>query len=311
MHIREAISSDLDIPESLIEEAMSVSRTHVKIFNIPKRDGSYRQIFHPSKKLKTIQYWLIRNIFNHLPIHNSAYAFREGYSILDNAKVHSENTYFLKMDLKDFFPCIKYSDLQPIIEKWHKDANIGWDLDEEGHEIINKSCFYKGDQLAVGYTSSPIISNIVMYDFDISASALISNKLYGDMLYTRYADDFVFSTKKRNVCKKVKKEIIGLVSNCKKPDISVNHGKTKLGSSTGGSASVTGLKVCANGHVTIRRKQKDHIRLLLSLYTKGVLRADEHVKLIGHLSYCRHVAPSFYTSLSKKYFKEIYELRKK
>lgn len=309
MNIKEKISNDIDIPQTLIEEALSTSRKHVKIFNIKKNGVGYRKICHPSKKLKTIQYWLIHNIFQKLPIHSSAIAFREGLSILHNAKFHCKNRFFLKMDLKDFFPSIKYTDVIPFVEKWHQKSGVIWNLDWDAKEIIRKSCFYKSDQLTVGYPSSPIISNVVMYDFDTRVNGLISDRRFGNMLYTRYADDLVFSTDKKGACKEIKTEMINLISEFKIPDISVNHSKTKLGSSTGGSASVTGLRICPKGHVTIHRKQKDHIRLLLSLYTKGKLKEEEHGSLLGHLAYCHYVAPSFYTSLSGKYFNEIHKLR--
>jgi len=309
MHINDIISSDLDIPESLLNDAVTDSRKYVKIFTINKNSGGYRTIYHPSKKLKTIQYWLISNIFKNLPVHDSAIAFRDGLSILDNAKIHSRNKYFLKMDLKDFFPSIRYTDLMPIIKKWHDNNNVNWAFDVESNNVINKSCFYKNDQLAVGYPTSPIISNIVMYDFDVKVNNLVSDKRLGNMLYTRYADDFVFSTNKKNACKEIKDMLLNLVNQCVSPNITINHSKTKFGSSSGGSAAVTGLKICPDGHITIRRKQKDHIRLLLSLYRKGKLDEKDHLKLIGHLSYCHHVAPAFYSSLSKKYFKEIHVLR--
>ena len=117
MNIKFKISSDLDIPIEMIDEALSVARTYVKKFTIKKRNGADRNILQPSKKLKTIQYWLIYNVFEKLPIHESAVAYKEGISILYNARLHRNNRYFLKVDFKDFFPSIKWSDLEPIIKK--------------------------------------------------------------------------------------------------------------------------------------------------------------------------------------------------
>ena len=98
MNIKDKIASDLDIPVSLIDQALSVSRIHVKKFSIVKRNGKMRKIFQPAKKLKTIQYWLIYKIFSELPVHDSAVAYRDGISILHNAKRHRENRYFVKID---------------------------------------------------------------------------------------------------------------------------------------------------------------------------------------------------------------------
>lgn len=238
-------------------------------------------------------------------------AYRDGVSILHNAEKHRSNRFFLKMDLENFFPSISFDDFIPIVRSWHRKSNPEWILDAECEDMIRRICFYKNDRLAIGYPSSPIISNIVMAEFDSKVTTLISDSKYGKVIYTRYADDLVFSTEKKGACLEIRKEIIDLIQGTSSPNISVNHSKTKLGSSTGGSASVTGLKICSGGHITIHRKQKDHIRLMLSLYKKGNLDQEEENSLLGHLSYCHYVAPDFYTKLSKKYFKEIYDLRSK
>lgn len=311
MHIKQAIANDLSIPITLIDEAISLARVHVKMFRIKKRSGGTRQIFHPSKKLKTVQYWLMHSVFSLMTVHDASMAYRDGVSILHNAKRHRSNRFFLKMDLEKFFPSISFNDFIPILRLWHKSAKPQWDLDKEAEDIIRRVCFYKDDMLAIGYPCSPIIGNIVMAEFDSKVSALIANENYGAVIYTRYADDLVFSTDKKGACTKLKDEIVNLVDTFESPNINVNHSKTKIGSSTGGSASVTGLKVCSGGHITIHRKQKDHIRLMLSLFKKGKLHHDDEKSLLGHLSYCHYVAPEFYTKLSKKYFKEIYELRTK
>ena len=75
MNIRECIARDISIPEALIDEAISVARAHVKIFHIKKKSGGSRKIFHPSKKLKTIQYWLIHSVFKRMTIHDAAMAY--------------------------------------------------------------------------------------------------------------------------------------------------------------------------------------------------------------------------------------------
>ncbi|MEZ9303140.1 retron St85 family RNA-directed DNA polymerase [Vibrio breoganii] len=309
MHIKRTIANELSIPDNLIDEAIRVARSHVKIFHIEKKSGGSREIFHPSKKLKTIQYWLIHSVFSQIPVHDASMAYRNDISILDNARKHRSNRFFLKMDLKDFFPSISFNDFIPILRDWHAKAKPNWVLDEEAEHLIKKVCFYKNDCLAIGYPSSPTISNIVMRDFDSKVSTLISAEKYGKVVYTRYADDLVFSTEKKGVCSEIKKELQTLIQATTSPNIKVNNLKTKLGSSTGGTASVTGLKICSDGHITIHRKQKDHIRLLLSLYRKGKLRPEDEKSLLGHLSYCHYVAPDFYTKISKKFFKEIHELR--
>ncbi len=311
MNIKEKITTDLDIPSKLIDEALAYSRRYVKKFYITKRDGrSKRVIYQPSKKLKTIQYWLIANIFEKLDIHRSSSAYIKGESILTNAERHRGNQYFLKMDFKDFFPSIKWKDLKPILSAWEKTQDLEWALDDDAMELIRQSCFYLNDSLPVGYPSSPIISNVVMYALDEKIEMLLNNpKKYGQAVYSRYADDIVISTNIKGICNDIRSSVSELIRMSESPKLSFNPTKTRLGSSTSGSAIVTGLRVCTNGHITIHRKQKDHIRLLLALYRKEQLSSDEEASLLGHLAYVQYVAPEFYSKLQNKYFKEIRRLK--
>ena len=311
MDIKEKISTDLDIPSDLIDEAVAVSRKQVKKFYIDKRDGNPRAIYQPAKKVKTIQYWLITNVFGKLPIHSSSAAYIKGKSILSNAKKHRKNRYFLKMDFKDFFPSIKWGDFRPIISEWHRKTTLDWKLTKDAQNLIRQTCFYLKDSLPIGYPSSPIISNAVMFTIDDEITNLLSDREeYGNAIYTRYADDLVISTDKKDVCNDIYNVICELIKKTDSPKLSLNPKKTKRGSNTSGSALVTGLRICANGHITIHRRQKDHIRLLLALYKKKKLKQDEQMSLLGHLAYVRHVAPQFYSKLQNKYFKEITELKK-
>lgn len=306
MSIRTIISKDLDIPIPVIDKSLYLARKHVKRLAIPKRDKTIRYVYQPAVQLKTIQYWLMHNVFKHLPIHPASHAYVEGKSVLDNAKLHRHNQYFLKLDLKDFFPSISYYDLAPKIKEWHTKANPDWDYDKEAEHLICQACFYLNNKLAIGYPCSPTISNIVMFDFDKDVTEVISDtEKFGKVIYTRYADDLIFSTNKSGASKELLSEITKLIQNSKSPKIQINDKKTKLSSSSAGSASVTGLKVCQNGHITIHRNQKDHTRLLLSLYRKKGLSDKEVESLLGHLAYIRHVDPSFYTKLHQKYFQEI------
>ncbi len=313
MDIKKKISTDLDIPSDLIDEAVAVSRSQVKKFYINKRGGnSRRAIYQPAKKIKTIQYWLMASVFKELPVHPSSAAYIKGKSILSNARRHRKNRYFLKMDFKDFFPSIKWRDFRPIIRAWHEKETPDWKLTIYAENLIRQTCFYLNDSLPIGYPSSPMISNAVMFAIDDDIANLLSDRdKYGNVIYTRYADDLVISTDKKHVCDDVYKAINKIIKKTKSPKLSLNPEKTKVGSSTSGSALVTGLRIYSNRHITItiHRKHKDHIRLLLSLYKKKKLEQEEQRSLLGHLAYVRHVAPQFYSKLQNKYFKEIEELK--
>ncbi len=310
MGIKARIIQELNVPESLIDEALDKAYTQVKRFMIPKRNGQKRIIFQPSAKLKIVQYWLMHKIFSDLPIHPTAMAYRTKISILDNAEIHKRNRFYLKLDLKDFFPSIKVDDLIPIVQRWFVSQNENWEFDDEAISLIKKSCFDKTGSLPIGYPSSPIISNIVMYSFDVAVVEkieLLGN--VGEIKYSRYADDLIFSTNEPGVCMEILKMMRILVPQTDSPRISLNESKIKLCSSSGGSAVVTGLRIADDQHITIHRKQKDHIRLLLSLYKKKKLNPKEYPSLLGHLAYIQYVDKLFYTKIQGSFFLEIKELQ--
>jgi len=149
-----------------------------------------------------------------------------------------------------------------------------------------------------------------MYNFDSQiVSELNSNKLkFGNVVYTRYADDFIFSTEKKDSSNEIYKLVELLIKRLKSPKFIINPEKTRFSSSSGGSAFLTGLRICHDGHVTIHRKYKDHVRLLLSLFKKKILKPEELVSLRGHISYIKHVDPIFYNKLQRKYFEILKEL---
>ncbi|HDZ00387.1 MAG TPA: hypothetical protein ENH52_02850 [Nitrospirae bacterium] len=144
------IADELYVPAEMLEDALSKSRILVRHISLHKKDGARRKVYQPSKKLKLIQYWLINNVFQHLIVHESATAYLSGISIKDNAKKHQKNKYLLKLDFKNFFPSIKYSDFKPIITEWHKRENMIYAM-KELLDIVRKSCFYKYDKLPIGY----------------------------------------------------------------------------------------------------------------------------------------------------------------
>jgi len=304
--ILEEISRGLSVPSSMLKDALSNARDQVKHIKIPKKDGTQRKVYQPSKKLKIIQYWLMHNIFRHLKIHSSSAAFLEGKSIKTNASLHNKGRYFLKLDFKDFFPSIIFHDFKPIIVGWHIETKSPLD---QGSllEIIRLSCFYKEDALPIGYPTSPMISNAVMYEFDskVTTALLSSAGILGNVIYTRYADDMIFSTLRKGVCGNIKSIVETTVASLKSPSLTINPTKTRFVSSSGGSAIVTGLRVCHDGHITVHRKYKDKVRLLLALFDRGLLHRDEIPSLKGHLAYIKDVDSRLYTKLQKKYFETI------
>ncbi|HDU4010820.1 TPA: retron St85 family RNA-directed DNA polymerase [Klebsiella variicola] len=305
MRIYSLIDSQTLMTKGFAAEVMR-SPEPPKKWDIAKKKGGMRTIYHPSSKVKLIQYWLMNNIFSKLSMHNAAYAFVKNRSIKSNALLHaaSKNRYYVKIDLKDFFPSIKFSDFEYAFTRYRDRIEFTPEYDKELLQLIKTICFISDGTLPIGFPTSPIIANFVARELDEKLTQKLNAIDKLNATYTRYADDIIVSTNMKGASK--------LILNCFKntikeirPDFQINIKKIKICSASGGSIVVTGLKVCHDFHITLHKSMKDKIRFHLSLLSKGVLKDEDHNKLSGYIAYAKDIDPHFYTKLNRKYFQEI------
>ena len=121
--LRNELHESLGISESLLNRLIERAPYTYKVYSIPKRSGGIRVIAQPAKETKFIQHWLIKNIFQKLPIHECSMAYKEGASIKNNATAHKSNSYITKFDFENFFTSIKADDLVMHISK-HLEASF-------------------------------------------------------------------------------------------------------------------------------------------------------------------------------------------
>ncbi|NBK98598.1 MAG: RNA-directed DNA polymerase [Erysipelotrichia bacterium] len=158
-------------------------------YSILKKNRDERTIYQPSYKLKKIQRWIVSNILSKIKISKSCHAFVPEKSILTNAKahVHEDPFWIYKTDIINFFGEINFITVKDIF------FSVGYSQDVS--EILTSLCMYDG-VLAQGFPTSPIISNIVLSNFDEELD-VISQRY--NFVYSRYADDITISgTQLRN-----------------------------------------------------------------------------------------------------------------
>jgi len=303
------ISAALTLPRDLLEDALAQSFYRYKKIYVKKRSGGMRIMLQPAAELKPIMIWLEKNVFSKLAISDISYAFQRGRSIVDNAFVHRNSLYSIRVDIKDFFLSIDFCDLQNVINE-SRDVFRDFSDFQDLFDLIRKACFDKDGRLPIGYLTSPRIANAVMFDIDQLLVGRLKDKgRFGDCVLTRYADDFVFSTDKRGACKEFLKEIKIVLSNASNPKLALNEAKTRYMSRGGGSTLITGLRVKQNSEIGVHPNYRDHVRLLMKLYSSGTLRDEDVPRLIGHLAFVEHADPKLFTRLSFSYFDEICRLR--
>lgn len=245
---------------------------HYKVFTIPKKSGSVREISAPAKMLKSFQTYanvLLQALYEPT---SAAMGFVPGRSVVDNAAKHVGMNYVLNIDLKDFFPSIPqarvWGALQSKAVGFNQDiasAVAGLCCTEiefyEGKPVLTTEDLPDGAKtekrnvLPQGAPTSPILTNIVARNLDRQLKHLAARL---GLNYTRYADDITFSSM-HNVYKEdgeFMRELRRIVS---EQNFSINEKKTRL-QKKGSRQEVTGLVVSDRVNVT-----REYVRSIGSL----------------------------------------------
>lgn len=282
--------------DELIALVRSAPRRY-KVYPIPKRKpGQFRTIAQPAKEVKSLQYWVIENFLRKFPIHSAATAYRKGKNIADNARRHRHGSFLLKLDFADFFPSIKAHDFRKYLKRSHVN------LENEDVDVLMRILFWKpkGTRnfcLSIGAPSSPLVSNILMYDFDDRVAKFCSKH---GIAYTRYADDISLSANNTSKLEKVEQFIVGLCNRSTSPKVVLNQDKL-VRVSKRGARRITGLTITNDRKVSLGREKKRQIRAAVHHFLTGRLTEEASLQLRGTLAYVNSVEPSFLLRLQKKY----------
>ncbi len=295
------ISQDLFLSEKKVERVFIRSPHTYKRYSIPKRGGGKREIAQPARETKYIQSWLIENVYSKLPVHEAATAYRQGRGIKENVETHKDNKYFAKFDFENFFPSIKEICVLRLLER-----HFYGDYEAESLAVMARvACIFQPSVkelcLSIGAPSSPIISNAVMYDFDMEVSEWSASK---GLTYTRYADDMIFSTNTKDNCREIQNKILESSERMVGVNLSLNTKKTTFLSKKS-QRRVTGLIVNNDDQVSLGRAKKREIKALVHRFDIGALSDDDLNYLQGLLGFAKHVEPSFISSLCRKYGPEV------
>ena len=303
------ISDELTIPLEALSSAVNLNHVRCRRIKIPKKGGGHRYALQPAAAIKPVLAWLQIHLISKLQVNTIATAFRPSTSILDNAARHKDSLYSLRVDITGFFPAIKSVDLWNVILR-EKSKLPTWASESSCFQLLEKVCFDLNQSLPIGFLTSPAIANAVMYEIDNALSTKISDiNKFGNATLTRYADDFVFSTEKKGACNVFYKEFSDLLQITGSPKLKVNLEKNRYMSRGGGSTLITGLRINNQANVVVHKKYRNHIRLLMKLYSEERLQSDETQQLVGHLAFIEHVDPALFTKLSFKYYDDIAKLR--
>ena len=188
-----------------------------------------RWIDAPQGELKELQETFLHRYLYRFSAHPNCVGFVKGKSVRTGAERHIGTEQLLNMDLKNFFSTIKTNKvirLLTFLSSRHNSisgTHITY-LNSNDKMLLNRLLTFKG-RLPQGAPTSPAVANLCAYPMDVQLTNLAQAN---SCVYTRYADDLTFSTKKT----KDKFNIIGMIPQIReiieKNNFSVNYKKTRV-----------------------------------------------------------------------------------
>lgn len=319
-----ATALELSIPQVrwLSFHSVAADRVHYVNFEVPKKSGGKRVISAPHRRLAAAQNWILRNVLNRLPVHESAHGFVQARSIVTNAQPHVGAEELINVDLKDFFPSINVFRVIGLFRSFGYSPAVATIFALLCTEAPRRAVRFNGKLLHVatsdrclpqGASTSPAISNLVARHLDHRLQGM-AEKL--GWKFTRYADDISFSRcraedeSKDEAHKQVGYVLARIRHIAQDEGFEINHKKTRvLRSHT--QQSVTGVVV--NERVGVSRKTVRQLRAILhNAKLKGLESQNRDGKedfaawLGGMISFVEMVNRSQGQSL-RKAFNEVLE----
>lgn len=266
-------------------------------FHVPKKSGhGYRRIDAPCSELMEALRKL-KIIFEedfHALYHTSAFAYIKNRCTVDAVKRHqaNESKWFGKFDLSNFFGNTtmdfvlqQFAMIFPFSEVMKT---------ERGKSALRTAlelAFLNGG-LPQGTPISPTITNIMMIPIDFKLSNGFRNFNDQSFVYTRYADDFIVSSRTDFDYKAVEKFIVDSLSEFNAP-FTLNAEKSRYGSSAGRNWNL-GVMLNKDNKITVGSKRKREFQAMLSNYVldrqNGMPWSLEDVRVLeGYRNYYRMV----------------------
>ena len=129
--------------------------------------------------------------------------------------------------------------------------------------------------LPQGTPISPLITNVMMIPVDFKLSNTLRNFEKQSFIYTRYADDFIISSKYDFDVRSVEELVVSTLNSFGAP-FTINASKTRYGSSAGRNWNL-GVMLNKDNEITVGHKKKKQIKEMVNGSAYDFLRTNEHL----------------------------------
>lgn len=277
-YVSERFSSLFDIDKlidklvnfnSSVENLKRIPRQELyNTFHISKRSGGLRRIDAPNpelmdalRRLKTIFEQDFKALY-----HTSAFAYVSGRSTISAVKRHQQNEskWFGKYDLSNFFGSTTLEFVIKMFSLVYPFSEVV--KDEIGKRELENAlelAFLNGG-LPQGTPISPLITNVMMIPIDYKLTKGFRDFNEQKFIYTRYADDFIISSKYDFSFREVERFIVNTLKDFEAP-FTIKSEKTRYGSSAGSNWNL-GVMLNKDNEITIGYKKKRQFQAMLASY---------------------------------------------
>ncbi|MBA5248630.1 MAG: RNA-directed DNA polymerase [Gammaproteobacteria bacterium] len=270
-----------------------------------KHDINNKIILSADKKLKEFHQFINVFIVNQLEFNDSVcFSYAKNTTTHTCLEPHKNNTYFLSMDIVNFFGSICNTDITRVIEHNIKQKKINISDIEKYTASIVKLITFEG-VLPIGFTTSGRISNAILFEFDKKILDYCSPK---NITYSRYADDLIFSGNDTNIGQ-VKSTVKNILTDLFDTRLNINNDKTKTYFKNT-RIKILGMVITPNGKITIDKKIKSDIEIAMYFYVSDSVKFEAILekkfngnmhKIFGIIAYINSVDKDYLNKLRKKY----------
>lgn len=280
--------------------------TLYETFHIPKKSGGLRRIDAPKPELMNALRNL-KTIFEedfHALYHTSAFAYVKNRCTVDAVKRHQKNNskWFGKLDLHDFFGSTTLDYVIKMFSMVFPFSEIVKTPNGEAELRKALDLAFLNGGLPQGTPLSPLITNVMMIPVDHKLANAFRDFDKQRFIYTRYADDFIISSKVDFDVHRVEKLVVDTLHEFGAP-FTINESKTRYGSSAGRNWNL-GVMLNKDNEITVGHKKKRQFQSMLYNYItdkrKGISWPREDVQTMQGLhSYYRMVEPKTIDAIVK------------
>ena len=217
----------LSIKESSLNHIVENIRDHYRAFSITTKNGKVRQIYEPKFDLKKLQKKINSRILCKVsyPIYlQGGIQDKENpRDSFENAKIHINSNWVINLDIKNFYPNIKYNQVVCIFK-------YGFSLPHDVSNFLARLVTYpdqSGDIFVPqGAVTSSYIANLVFFGEE---QKLVNNLATQQITYSRLIDDITLSSQHITLSESKQISLIKKVSMFVKTyNLSINRKKTKV-----------------------------------------------------------------------------------